>query len=222
MLPPFLPPHPPAIIHSIAASDPYYFTKFGIWDPEIQGFIDSVYDLVGLPKQDVSNWLYSEGILVFLQVQEDNYAEEVDACRLKHGHSPWVTRADMLGNQFFGFVDLLDEFLTQFASNDLNMQAQLKAYFPNFISQTLEAHVNFYGIMSDVSNQVNDAMDQNPQMSKKDQLELAIDSLNAIKPQHPEFTQEIEDQITSIQEYIATLPDPNSTGILRGVILSGL
>ncbi len=194
------------------------FSTFGPWDKEVRQFIDDVSKHTQATKADIEAWFYKEGILIFQEVQSTSYGEDVKACQKKYGHRPIMTSAGMLGNVFMAFSKLRDEFFKCFPNASVVKPEYIVGEFNFFIAQAVTAHLSYYEVLADVTNDLHQHLDTNPDISPALIPDLMIGYFKDYKIQKPALAAEIDANILLANELMVYTKTQNTASAVSSSV----
>ena len=170
------------------------FSKFSIWDYEVKEFINSLSVEAKLPKEQLTEWFYNEAVIIFIESQSTSYRKDVALCQAKYGHRPIISPIYMLGQKFNAFMDVGDQLIKKFATN--LSTSFISTHFNSFASNAIAKHVSFNTIQAKITTEINQLLDNNPNLPPVNMSELVVEKFLEYKNSNPEHSQEIDDQIS--------------------------
>lgn len=183
------------------------FSKFGVWDNEVKKLIDDICDKTIIERNELTEWLYNEAIIIFQTKQNTVYQSDVKTCQEKYKHRPIISPTYMLGQKLMGFEAILTELIDKFSNSNnygnFLLKCTLTQIYNTFQITAIQNHLPFYTIQADISTQLNQFWDENPTTQPKEIFQFVIDKFQEYKIKKPELSQEIDDAILLMAEYAA-------------------
>ena len=177
------------------------FSKFGVWDDEVKTFINKLCGETKISEKALTDWLYSEGILLFQKQQSTNYDSDVKFCQNTYKHKPMISFSYMLGQKFIGFMAMLPKLIEKFVTDDATSK-KVSAIFNEFVTNAVNNHQAFYHIQAEITTSLHQWLDKNPNSSNNDTIyQYSNDKLVEYKNKQPELAQELDDHLQLISEF---------------------
>jgi hypothetical protein len=172
------------------------FSKFGVVEEEIRGFLNKIEEYSILPIVELTKWMYSEGVILYHATQEEITRETA-----KLHQSMTISSGYLIGAKFLSLMKLLPAILKIFAPNTPTAQIVITTVFNNFLVEALHKHIEFYAIQADVTNDFHKFCLENNNATAKQKHDYVVQRFRDYKIISPELSHEIEDHILLMSEH---------------------
>lgn len=137
---------------------PRFATKFGIWEDEVQELIQNISTQTNIPKDQLSDWFYSQGLLSFMEASKSSFLSGILDAAIPNIDSMKKINYDFsmdkkLSEVAAGFSAVREKFIESFANDNVAMQAVLIKLFDEMQAKANANHLGFYVIEANLENE---------------------------------------------------------------------
>ncbi|WP_131795372.1 hypothetical protein [Fluoribacter gormanii] len=181
------------------------FSKFSIYEKEMQAFIKKVVETTSLDQDQLTTWLYSDGIMQFRGGQSADYYPYVAENLKQFGHRPLISKQHSMGQILTGFMTLKNAFLNQFARDQPELKEQLEQLFTLNLYTAIENHLPFIALQSEISSELSAYQDKNGPLEPAEALKLSIKIFEEKRVANPLLEEDFKNQLTLMNEFLEFL-----------------
>lgn len=178
------------------------FTTFTIFEDEIRQLILAMVKDCHLDKNNLTDWLYSEGIMQLRAGQGPEYYSYVKENIDTFGHRPLISIMHSRGQLFSGLLAVKKALIKHVASDNAELSKQINTLFNGFITSAIEAHLPFITVQSKVHSELNATLDKNGDLPPIESLALTIEFFENKRSSHPALETDFKNQITLMKEFL--------------------
>ncbi|KTC84135.1 hypothetical protein [Legionella brunensis] len=181
------------------------FSVFSIYEKEMRSFINKVAESTPLSKDELTTWVYSEGILQFRNGQSSDYYSYVNENVKKFGHRPLISKQHSIGQIFSGFMALQDAFMKYFATDKPDLKDKLEQFFAVYLFGAIQNHIPFITVQSTISSELSAYQDEHGALEPVDALKLSIEIFEKRRLNAPQLEEEFKNQLILMNEFLQSL-----------------
>ncbi|QMT61510.1 hypothetical protein [Legionella sp. PC997] len=181
------------------------FSTFSIYEKEMREFIKKVVKTTSLDPDELTTWLYSDGIMQFRGGQRADYYPYVNENLKQFGHRPLISKQHSMGQILTGFITLKNAFLNQFAKDESELKAHLEQLFTLNLYTALENHLPFIAIQSEISSELSAYQDKNGPLEPAEALRLSIKMFEEKRLVNSHLEEDFKNQLTLMDEFLKHL-----------------
>ncbi|WP_454784515.1 hypothetical protein [Legionella sp. WA2024007413] len=181
------------------------FSTFSIYEKEMREFIKKVVKTTSLDPDELTTWLYSDGIMQFRGGQRADYYPYVNENLKQFGHRPLISKQHSMGQILTGFITLKNAFLNQFAKDESELKAHLEQLFTLNLYTAIENHLPFIAIQSEISSELSAYQDKNGPLEPAEALKLSIKMFEEKRLVNSHLKEDFKNQLTLMDEFLKHL-----------------
>lgn len=199
-----------------ATDKQYKFTKFGVWDKDIKRLIEPLSKLIHISEEELSSWIYCEGIILFQKVKSGlNHA---DHYKDSFGNTNVTTPLMLAAETIIAFDVMLTACLKKLIGSDNEVSKLMNDNVVRRFNVALSFYGYFYEVQAAIATDVTKRLDTNPAIPREEIFDLVVNQFNAYKNDNPvELANKIDDHLALMREFAEYMKKQSLAAVKPGL-----